>query len=143
MTNKKSYLHCITAIIFIISTNLIPADEIKLSFDKKKLTAFQKSLIDDEVTGSNVTLINQNGKTIYHEVVQSGKAGDKNINTKLFSHLSMTKLVTIVAMMILHEQKRNCLMIICPSIYLHSKILPTRTVMKLKSVESTQKSYTY
>ena len=84
MTNKKSYLHCITAIIFIISTNLIPADEIKLSFDKKKLTAFQKSLIDDEVTGSNVTLINQNGKTIYHEVVQLRQV-IRILTTKLFS----------------------------------------------------------
>ena len=107
MTNKKSSIHFITAIIFIISTNLIPADEIKISFDKKKLTAFQKSLIDDEITGSNVTLINQNGKTIYHEVVQSGKEGDKNINDQtIFPIWSMTKPVTIVAMMILHEQKK-------------------------------------
>ena len=107
MTNKKGSIHFITAIIFIISTNLIVADEIKISFDKKKLTAFQKSLINDEITGSNVTLINQNGKTIYHEVVQSGKEGDKNINDQtIFPIWSMTKPVTIVAMMILHEQKK-------------------------------------
>ena len=98
MTNKKGSIHFIVAIIFIISTNLILADEIKISFDKKKLTAFQKSLIDDEITGSNVTLINQNGKTIYHEVVQSGKEGDKNINDQtIFPIWSMTKPVTIVA----------------------------------------------
>ena len=30
MTNKKSSIHFITAIIFIISTNLIQADEIKI-----------------------------------------------------------------------------------------------------------------
>ena len=107
MTNKKGSIYFITAIIFIIWTNLILADEIKISFDKKKLTAFQKSLIDDEITGSNVTLINQNGKTIYHEVVQSGKEGDKNINDQtIFPIWSMTKPVTIVAMMILHEQKK-------------------------------------
>ena len=39
-----------------------------------------KSLIDNEITGSNVALVYQNGKKIYHEVVQSGKDGDKGIN---------------------------------------------------------------
>ena len=66
---------------------------------------FQKSLIDDEITGSNVVMIHRDGKRIYHKAVQSGKEGDRDIDSKtLFPIWSMTKPITTVAMMILHEQ---------------------------------------
>ena len=66
---------------------------------------YQRSLIDDEITGSNVVMIYRDGKQIYHEAVQSGKKGDRDINDDtLFPIWSMTKPITTVAMMILHEQ---------------------------------------
>ena len=49
----------------------------KLNFDTKELISFQQSLIDDEITGSNVAMIYSEGKRIYHEIVQSHKKGDK------------------------------------------------------------------
>ena len=77
----------------------------KLNFDNKELISFQQSLIDDEITGSNVALIYSKGKKIYHEVVNSNKKGDKAINEKtIFPIWSMTKPITIVAMLKLHEQ---------------------------------------
>jgi CubicO group peptidase (beta-lactamase class C family) len=79
----------------------------QLLFEKKSLITYQKSLIDDGVTGSNAALVYQNGKKIYHEFVQSGKDGDKDINEDtIFPIWSMTKPVTIVAMMKLHEQEK-------------------------------------
>ena len=66
---------------------------------------FQKTLIEDEITGSNVLMIYRDGKRIYHEAVQSGKKGDRDIDSNtLFPIWSMTKPITTVAMMTLHEQ---------------------------------------
>ena len=45
----------------------------------EKIHAVQSNLIQDEVTGSNVVLVVKNGKTIYHEVLNSGKQGDRDI----------------------------------------------------------------
>ena len=76
-----------------------------LNFDNQELLSFQQSLIDDEITGSNVALIYSKGKKVYHEIVQSNKKGDKDIDEKtIFPIWSMTKPITIVAMLKLHEQ---------------------------------------
>jgi CubicO group peptidase (beta-lactamase class C family) len=65
----------------------------------------QSNLIQNQVTGSNVVLVVKNGKTIYHEVVNSGKQGDRDIKEDtIFPIWSMSKPITIVAMMTLHEQ---------------------------------------
>ena len=70
----------------------------KLNFDTKELISFQQSLIDDEITGSNVAMIYSEGERIYHEIVQSHKKGDKDIDKKtIFPIWSMTKPVTIVS----------------------------------------------
>ena len=60
-----------------------------LNFNNKELASFQQSLIDDEITGGNVTLIYSNGKKIYHEVVQSNKKGDKSIDEKTIFYLNI------------------------------------------------------
>ena len=66
---------------------------------------FQKSLIEDEITGSNVVMIYRDGKRVYHKAAQSGKEGDRDIDADtLFPIWSMTKPITTVAMMTLHEQ---------------------------------------
>ena len=100
-------LKSLALFLTILSPIFVYSDDHHLSFDKKNLIAYQKSLIDNEITGSNVALVYQNGKKIYHEVVQSSKEGDKDINEDtIFPIWSMTKPITIVAMMILHEQKK-------------------------------------
>lgn len=69
------------------------------------LSLLQKRLVDEEVTGSNVAMVFRNGKTIYHEVANSGKEGDRDIKADtIFPIWSMSKPITIVAMMTLHEQ---------------------------------------
>lgn len=69
------------------------------------LQHFQKSIIDDEMTGSNVAMVYQNEKTVYYHAENSMKSGDKSVTPKtIFPIWSMSKPITIVAMMTLHEQ---------------------------------------
>ncbi len=71
----------------------------------ERILELQGDLIEGEVTGSNVVLLVKNGETIYHEVVNSGKLGDRKIQEDtLFPIWSMSKPITIVAMMTLHEK---------------------------------------
>ena len=71
----------------------------------EKISQVQRDLIQDEVTGSNVVLVVKNGEAIYHEVSNSGKPGDSDINDDtIFPIWSMSKPITIVAMMTLHER---------------------------------------
>ena len=73
--------------------------------DFASVKEFQKSVIDDEFTGSNVAMIFQDGKTIYHHTQNSSKPGDKDVTPDtIFPIWSMTKPITIVAMMTLHEK---------------------------------------
>ena len=70
-----------------------------------RLSEFQDKLIRDEVTGSNVTLVFEDGKVIYHSIVNSLKDGDRDITEDtLFPIWSMSKPITIVAMLTLHEK---------------------------------------
>ena len=65
---------------------------------------FQKKLIENETTGSNVAMVFKDDKVTYKQVVNSGKDGDKDINDDtIFPVWSMTKPITIVAMMTLFE----------------------------------------
>ena len=94
------------AAIFICVSLFTALPTIGHAADKANaIRQFQQSLIDDEITGSNVVMIHRDGKRVYHEAVQSKKKGDRDIDTKtLFPIWSMTKPITTVAMMILHEQ---------------------------------------
>ena len=66
---------------------------------------YQQLLIDQSTTGSNVVMISSKGEKIYHQVVQSGLKGDKPIDeTTIFPIWSMSKPITTVAMMMLHEE---------------------------------------
>jgi len=73
---------------------------------------FQKKIIEQEITGSNTAMIFKDGKTIYYNIENSGKKGDKNISNQsykpnletIFPIWSMSKPITIVAMMILKEK---------------------------------------
>ncbi len=78
-----------------------------LGADYEAIEAFQKALIDEEITGSNVAMVFQDGKTLYHHAQNSGKPGDKNIGPDtIFPLFSMSKPVTTVAIMTLFDQGR-------------------------------------
>jgi CubicO group peptidase (beta-lactamase class C family) len=71
----------------------------------QRLEAVQRALIDDEVTGSNILLVSQRGQEIYRRVVNADRRGDRDITPDtLFPIWSMSKPITIVAMMTLFEQ---------------------------------------
>ena len=70
--------------------------------ENNSIYKFQKQLIEDETTGSNVAMVFKDDKIIYKEVVNSEKKGDKNINDEtIFPVWSMSKPITTVAMMTL------------------------------------------
>ena len=72
--------------------------------ENNSIYKFQKQLIEDETTGSNVAMVFKDDKIIYKEVVNSEKKGDKNINDEtIFPVWSMSKPITTVAMMPLFE----------------------------------------
>ena len=74
------------------------------SFDNSILK-FQNDLITSEKTGSNVAMVFKDGEIVYNEIVNSGKEGDKEINGEtIFPIWSMSKPITIVAMMTLYEK---------------------------------------
>ena len=83
-------------IIFFIGCN---------SNTKDPIIEYQQSLIDDGKTGSNVFKVYKDGEIVYDKVLNSGAVGDRNIDENtIFAIHSMTKTVTTVAAMILHEK---------------------------------------
>ena len=77
-----------------------------ISFSQfEKINTFQSKLIENEITGSNVALVWQNGKVIYHNIENSYHTNGKPINeNSIFPIWSMSKPITIVALMILKER---------------------------------------
>ena len=74
------------------------------NIESNSIYKFQKQLIEDETTGSNVAMVFKDDKVTYKQIVNSGKDGDKNINDDtIFPVWSMSKPITIVAMMTLFE----------------------------------------
>ena len=92
-------------IIILFSTLSICCNNINKVENENKILEFQKSLIEDEVTGSNIAMVFKDGHIVYKEVVNSGKLGDKDITNKtIFPIWSMSKPITTVAMMILLDR---------------------------------------
>jgi len=83
-------------------------DPAELGFDAKKLDAVfavQKKLIEDKHAPSNVGLIARRGKVVYYRAAASGMLHDRVIRDQtVFPIWSMTKPITSVAAMILHER---------------------------------------
>lgn len=70
----------------------------------EKIQSFQRNLIENEITASNVALVYKDGKVIYHNIENSMDPNGKPIyNNSLFPIWSMSKPITIVAMMQLYE----------------------------------------
>jgi CubicO group peptidase (beta-lactamase class C family) len=71
----------------------------------EKIETFQKNLIEDEITGSNVALVFKDGEILYHHIENTKNPHGKAIDTNsIFPLWSSSKPITIVAMMILHER---------------------------------------
>lgn len=71
----------------------------------EKIQSFQRNLIENEITASNVALVYKDGKVIYHHIENSLHPHAKPIyNNSIFPIWSMSKPITIVAMMILYEE---------------------------------------
>jgi CubicO group peptidase (beta-lactamase class C family) len=71
----------------------------------EKIETFQKNLIEDEITGSNVALVFKDGEVIYHHIENTKNPHGKPIDDNtIFPLWSTSKPITIVAMMILHER---------------------------------------
>ena len=92
----KSFLFIIILIFFSCLSNN--------NSESNPINKFQKQLIEDETTGSNVAMVFKDDKIIYKQVVNSGIDGDKDINDDtIFPVWSMSKPITTVAMMSLFE----------------------------------------
>ena len=69
-----------------------------------RIRSCQSQIIEDEVTGSNLVIVGADG-TRAMSVVNSGRPGDRDVDeSTVFPVWSMSKPITIVAMMMLHEQ---------------------------------------
>jgi CubicO group peptidase (beta-lactamase class C family) len=114
---------CLTT-ISLLNSQTIVSEEIEEAVIKK----FQKKLVEDGDAGSNVVFIHKNGKTIYHNIQNSNKKGDKLITDQtLFPIWSMSKPITTVAVLILRE--KNLLQFDDPV----SKFIPSYANLKCKS----------
>lgn len=71
----------------------------------ENITSFQKKLINTQTTASNVAMVYQNNEIIYHHIENSMHENGKNIShNSIFPIWSMSKPITIVAMMTLKEK---------------------------------------
>lgn len=87
----------------LIALSLSALNLANADFDAVK--EFQKSIIEEEMTGSNAAMVFQRGKVVYHHIQNSSKKGDKDVTSEtIFPIWSMSKPITIAAMMTLHEQ---------------------------------------
>ena len=74
--------------------------------NENPIAKFQQNLVDQGITGSNVTQVYKDGNVIYSNTTNSGALGDKDINDNtIFPIWSMSKTVTTVAMMILLDDE--------------------------------------
>ena len=71
----------------------------------EKIQSFQRNLIENEITASNVALVFKDGKVIYHNIENSMDPKGRPIyKNTVFPIWSMSKPITIVAMMQLYEE---------------------------------------
>ncbi len=96
----------VTASLFL--TNLVGAQSSGEPFAPDlagNLESLQETLIENEVTGSNIVVVGRDGEIVHRSVRNSGRQGDRDITEEtLFPIWSMSKPITIVAMMTLHEK---------------------------------------
>lgn len=110
---RNCWLLCVAILIW---TNATHAEEAKQNKNPtihglnpqlhQDLGKLQRRLIQDEVTGSNVVIVVRGGDVIYRVIENSGKQGDRDVTKDtLFPIWSMSKPITTVAMLMLHEKR--------------------------------------
>ena len=102
----KSKILIIFFPLFILaqSENYLSDSVYKLS-NSDNIIEFQKQIIKDRITASNQALIFKDGELVFNHIENSMIKGDQLItNETIFPIWSMSKPITIVAMMILHEK---------------------------------------
>ena len=73
---------------------------------QNSIASYQKALVNSGITGSNVAGVFTADKTLAFSIVNSNIVGDKPISDEtIFPIWSMSKPITIAAMMILHDKK--------------------------------------
>ena len=97
----------------ILIISLIILIQNKLVYSQfEAIKSFQKEIIKNEITGSNVVMIYKEGKVVFLNAENSNLIGDKKINNQsykpyketLFPIWSMSKPITVVSIMILVEK---------------------------------------
>ena len=82
----------IIRLYYIFISLILVSCQSNSEIDNNLIQEFQKQLIKDETTGSNVAMVFKDDEVVYKQVVNSGKEGDKNINDDtIFPVWSMTK----------------------------------------------------
>ena len=72
---------------------------------QKNIEAYQRALIARGVTGGSVAGVFRGADTVAHSIVNSGIPGDRAISANtIFPIWSMSKPITVAAMMILREK---------------------------------------
>lgn len=90
------------SLCFLFGCATTGSSEEGLSF---RIKSYQSQIIEDEVTGSNLVIVGAADGTRAMSVVNSGRPGDRDVDAAtIFPIWSMSKPITIVAMMTLHEQ---------------------------------------
>ena len=101
---KKFFKLSKVQLIYLSLTLILVSCQSNNKSENNAIYKFQKQLIEDETTGSNVAMVFKDDKIIYKQVVNSEMDGDKNINDDtIFPVWSMSKPITTVAMMTLFE----------------------------------------
>jgi len=97
----------------ILIISLIILIQNKLAHSQfEAIKSFQKEIIKNEITGSNVVMIYKEGRVVFLNAENSNLIGDKKINNQsykpyeetLFPIWSMSKPITVVSIMILVEK---------------------------------------
>ena len=87
--------------LVLFSSHVLLGNELQSSVE-----SYQKVLVNAGVTGSNVAGVYSKDKTLAFSIVNSNIEGDKSIsNETIFPIWSMSKPITIVAMMILRDRQ--------------------------------------
>ena len=72
---------------------------------RARIKAYQTKIVEDEITGSNLVIVGSSEGIQNMSVVNSGRPGDRDVDeTTVFPIWSMSKPITIVAMLTLNEQ---------------------------------------
>jgi len=94
-------------LVFVVSfmAGNAVAQNIKVAGRAARIKAYQSKIIKEEITGSNLVVVGSADGVRELCVVNSGRIGDRDVDLKtVFPIWSMSKPITIVAMMTLHEQ---------------------------------------